>query len=107
MFAGLVGVPATYALTLGLATAEGWSRPASGVVVGLATIVSIHAIAGYFDKKRPAVLATPLLLAGAIAPLIEMTGLEEILEIGSDFVKVQAGCNIHRVAKYIAALHNV
>ena len=29
--------------------------------------------------------------------IIEMTGLEEILEIGSDFVKVQAGCNIHRL----------
>jgi FAD/FMN-containing dehydrogenase len=29
--------------------------------------------------------------------IIEMTGLEEILEIGPDFVKVQAGCNIHRL----------
>ncbi len=75
MFAGFVGVPATYALTLGLATAEGWSHPLSGVFAGLATIVSVHAIAGFFDRTRFAVLATPVLLAGAIAPLIEVTGM--------------------------------
>ena len=29
--------------------------------------------------------------------IIEMTGLDKILEIGADFVRVEAGCNIHRL----------
>ncbi len=75
MLAGFVGIPAAYALALGLATAESWRHPETGVVAGLATIASVHAVARYFDRTRLAMLATPVLLAGAIAPLIELTGL--------------------------------
>ena len=35
--------------------------------------------------------------------VIEMTGLDRILEIGEDFVRVEAGCNLHRLNEALRA----
>ena len=35
--------------------------------------------------------------------VIEMTGLDRILEIGEDFVRVEAGCNLHRLNETLRA----
>ena len=71
----LVGVPVAYLLAISLSVGEGWALAWPLVLLGASTLVSIETLAVWFDKKTWMAFARPVLLAGAVVPLVPSLGV--------------------------------
>ncbi|MEE9228942.1 MAG: hypothetical protein V3U47_08220 [Acidimicrobiia bacterium] len=70
-----VAAPLVYVLAVALSVGQSDFMSFAASLAGAATIVSLHFIATHFDQPRLARLATPVLLAGAILPLVPYSGI--------------------------------
>lgn len=71
----LVAAPVAYVLTVALSAGQSGLMAYAASLAGVATIVSAHQLAGHFNRPRPALLAMPILLGGAVIPVAPSAGL--------------------------------
>ena len=73
--ASLVGVPATYLLTVSLGVGEDWVTSGPTLVLGIATYLSAGQLARWFDRTELMGRARPILIAGVLVPVVPGLGM--------------------------------
>ena len=74
MRAALVGLPFTYLLTISLSVSERWEGQTPIVILGIATLVAVETLAGWFDRRDLASSLRPVLFALVLAPAAPTLG---------------------------------